>query len=179
MNSAAPVPNTPAWPMRLKTWMPRDSMPSILTSMSSRSSSAAQSWEGKDFQQGLRHYYYFHPQENHRLNLWKKTGQSVNLVESCGHRVRFGGLKPWPESFIMRHYMIMSKAAALRRYCGVAALEQKCEEPAFMGPATVSSRGNSIFPILLSSWSSRILPSWRPHARAMPGAPIWFSATGA
>ena len=76
------------------------------------------SFEGRDFVAEMRHYYYFLPQPYHRLNAWKKPGVPVDLRTHWGHRVEFEGRRVAPVPFILRHYMALSRAHALGKYCG-------------------------------------------------------------
>jgi glycosyltransferase involved in cell wall biosynthesis len=72
-------------------------------------------FEGADFVAEMRHYYYFHPAEGHRINAWKNIGP-VDLVTHSGHRVEFPGRRVYPESFILRHYVALSRVHALAKY---------------------------------------------------------------
>ena len=74
-------------------------------------------WERRDFVAGMRHYYFFKPQPLHRLNAWKNTGAPVDLHTHFGHRAEFEGRRVAPEPFIMRHYIVLSRAHALAKYC--------------------------------------------------------------
>ncbi len=74
-------------------------------------------WERRDFVAGMRHYYFFKPQPLHRLNAWKNTGVYVDLHTHFGHRAEFEGRRIAPEPFIMRHYIALSRAHALAKYC--------------------------------------------------------------
>ena len=74
-------------------------------------------WERRDFVAGMRHYYFFKPQPLHRLNAWKNTGAYVDLHTHFGHRAEFEGRRVAPEPFIMRHYIALSRAHALAKYC--------------------------------------------------------------
>lgn len=69
-----------------------------------------------EFQKTMRWYYPFLPSFPHRLNAWKKQPVPVELAWAGGHRVRFPGLRMYPESFRMRHYLLLSKAHAIRKY---------------------------------------------------------------
>ena len=73
--------------------------------------------EGTDFVAGLRRYYYFRPQPLHRLNAWKHTDLRVDLHTHSGHRVEFEGRRIAPEPFRLRHYIALSRAHALAKYC--------------------------------------------------------------
>ena len=72
-------------------------------------------FEGADFVAEMRHYYYFHPAPDHRINAWKNIGP-VDLVTHSGHRVEFPGRRVYPESFILRHYIALSRVHALAKY---------------------------------------------------------------
>jgi hypothetical protein len=69
-----------------------------------------------NFQETMRWYYPFLPSFPHRLNAWKRQPNRVEIEHSAGHRVRFPGLRMYPESFRMRHYQFLSLAQAIRKY---------------------------------------------------------------
>ena len=69
-----------------------------------------------DFQKTMRWYYPFLPICPHRLNAWKKTDARAELGWSGGHLVRFPGLRMYPESFVMRHYLFLGRAHAQEKY---------------------------------------------------------------
>ena len=69
-----------------------------------------------DFQTTMRRYYPFLPSFPHRLNAWKKQSERVELVWSGGHVVRFPGLRMYPESFKMRHYLFLSVPHAASKF---------------------------------------------------------------
>jgi glycosyltransferase involved in cell wall biosynthesis len=69
-----------------------------------------------NFQQTMRWYYYFARTFPQRLNAWKRQPEKVDLARSGGHRVRFPGLRMYPESFRMRHYIFLSMAHAIRKW---------------------------------------------------------------
>jgi glycosyltransferase involved in cell wall biosynthesis len=68
------------------------------------------------FWRTMRWYYPFLPRFPHRLNAWKRQAKPVGLAPSGGHRVRFPGLRMYPESFKMRHYLFLSVAHAIDKY---------------------------------------------------------------
>jgi glycosyltransferase involved in cell wall biosynthesis len=70
------------------------------------------------FQDTMRHYYAFLPVFPHRLNAWKRQPEPVDLTSWAGHRVLFSGVRMWPESFRMRHYLFLSRAHAAEKYGG-------------------------------------------------------------
>lgn len=69
-----------------------------------------------DFQRTMRWYYPFLPTFPHRLNAWKRQPEGVNLVQSGGHKIRFPGLRMYPESFKMRHYPFLSVPHFISKY---------------------------------------------------------------
>lgn len=71
-----------------------------------------------NFWKTMRWYYPFLPWFPHRLNAWKRQPDGEELVWSAGHRVRFPGLRMYPESFKMRHYLFLSMPHALEKYVG-------------------------------------------------------------
>ena len=77
-----------------------------------------------DFQRTMRWYYPFQPFFPHRLNAWKRQPGPVELAWSGGHRVRFPGLRIYPASFRMRHYLFLSVPHAIRKYV------DRCYDPA-------------------------------------------------
>lgn len=68
--------------------------------------------------QTMRWYYPFEPRWPYRLNAWKRQPGRVVLTESAGHLVEFPGLRRFPQSFPMRHYLYLSQAHAIRKYLG-------------------------------------------------------------
>ncbi len=73
-------------------------------------------FEGKDYLNEMRYYYYFRPNLLHRVNIWKKTGVNVDLASSGGHSVMFENRRIYPENFILRHYILLSKGHAIEKY---------------------------------------------------------------
>jgi glycosyltransferase involved in cell wall biosynthesis len=68
-----------------------------------------------DFQRTLRTYYPLLPEFPHQLTAWKAT-DDVDLAWKGGHRVRFPGLRMYPDSFLMKHYLFLSRAHAVEKY---------------------------------------------------------------
>ncbi len=73
-------------------------------------------FEGRDYVKEMTRYYYFHPRGQHRLNAWKRTGATVDLCGSAGHRVQFAGQRTHPTDFIMRHYIALSWDHLAQKY---------------------------------------------------------------
>lgn len=69
-----------------------------------------------DYEKTMQSYYPFLPSFPHRLNAWKKQPAPVDLASSGGHLVRFPGLRMFPESLPLRHYLFLSVAHAVRKH---------------------------------------------------------------
>ena len=76
-----------------------------------------QSFEGRDYVEEMRYYYYFECDSpaRYRTNAWKKHPE-VDLHTFAGHKVVFPGLKVCPDPFILRHYIVLSRAHAIEKY---------------------------------------------------------------
>ncbi len=72
------------------------------------------------FQETMRWYYPFEPRPRFRLTAWRKQAARVDLATSGGHSVDFPGLRPFPESFPMRHYLFLSRDHAVEKYGRIA-----------------------------------------------------------
>jgi glycosyltransferase involved in cell wall biosynthesis len=68
------------------------------------------------FQQTMRWYYPMLPSFPHRLTAWKRQPRRVDLAGSGGHVVKFPGLKMYPRSFPMRHYLFLSIPHAMEKF---------------------------------------------------------------
>jgi Glycosyl transferase family 2 len=68
-----------------------------------------------DFQRTLRTYYPFAPRPSHQLRAWKATPEA-ELASSGGHQVRFPGMRIYPQSFFMKHYLFLSVPHAIEKY---------------------------------------------------------------
>lgn len=78
--------------------------------------SEVEAFEGKDYLNEMKYYYYFKPKMLHRVNIWKKTDANVDLVSSGGHSVMFENRHIYPKNFILRHYILLSKGHAMEKY---------------------------------------------------------------
>lgn len=73
--------------------------------------------DNPDFRQSLRTYYPFCPTLPHQLKAWKAAAApEPELMSSGGHRVRFKGMRMYPESFPMKHYLFLSVPHATEKY---------------------------------------------------------------
>ena len=69
-----------------------------------------------DYLRTMRWYYPFEPSFPNQLKAWKKQRRRVELARSGGHQVRFRGLRMYPVSFPMRHYLFLSIPHAIEKY---------------------------------------------------------------
>lgn len=68
------------------------------------------------FTETMLSYYPFAPTFPHRLNAWKRQPARVDLASIGGHHVQFAGLRMFPESFPMRHYLFLSVSHFIEKY---------------------------------------------------------------
>jgi hypothetical protein len=69
-----------------------------------------------DFQRTLRTYYSFCPSFPHQLKAWKAADvPRPDLASPGGRRVAFSGLRMYPRSFRMRHYLFLSIPHAVEK----------------------------------------------------------------
>ncbi|MDP3898895.1 MAG: glycosyltransferase family 2 protein [Mesorhizobium sp.] len=79
--------------------------------------SPEENFEGLDYVDLMRSYYYYHPAANRRVNMWKKPrDRPVDLTTSGGHAVDFEGRRIANRSFVLRHYIALSEGHAYRKY---------------------------------------------------------------
>ena len=78
----------------------------------------------------MRWYYPYKTGTPHGLKAWKRppvqtrrglrwpkrSGDKAELAWSGGHRIRFRGMRIYPESFPMRHYLFLSIPHAIEKY---------------------------------------------------------------
>jgi glycosyltransferase involved in cell wall biosynthesis len=76
------------------------------------------SFVGRDYVAEMRYYYFFAPTPRRRITAWKKTGAPISLAASAGHRVAFAGRRLYPEPFILRHYVALSREHLVAKYSG-------------------------------------------------------------
>ena len=73
-------------------------------------------YEGTNFVDAMKFYYFFEPRKLNRINAWKKNELDELFVESGGHVVNFEGIRVFPRSFILRHYIGLSRRQLLGKY---------------------------------------------------------------
>jgi glycosyltransferase involved in cell wall biosynthesis len=74
-----------------------------------------ESFEGDDYVEKMQYYYFFKSKPLHRVNTWKRT-HDFNLVGSGGHCIEFNNKRIFPIDFILRHYIVLSRVHAIRKY---------------------------------------------------------------
>ena len=77
-----------------------------------------ESFVGKDYVAEMSRYYFFEPCQNRRVNAWKKGSVPIDLAGSGGHQVEFEGRRIFPENFVLRHYIALSKDHIIAKYAG-------------------------------------------------------------
>ena len=79
-------------------------------------SSDDERWEGRDYVAGIKQYYFFEPHPLRMIRAWKNMGSPVDLASSGGHNVHFSDRRIHPESFVMRHYITLSREYLIQKY---------------------------------------------------------------
>lgn len=75
-----------------------------------------ENFENMDYVKKMKYYYFFEPGPMRRINAWKNLNIEIDLINSGGHKVNFDGIKIFPENFILRHYIVLSKDHAISKY---------------------------------------------------------------
>jgi glycosyltransferase involved in cell wall biosynthesis len=88
---------------------------------------------GVDYFSAMRRYYHFSPRPLNHVKAWKNLHEPVNLVDSGGHDVEFPGKVVYERNFILRHYIFLSKAHALKKYGERRYSEQEVQERGWHG----------------------------------------------
>jgi len=73
------------------------------------------SFEGSDYVQEMRYYYFFEPYPMRQIKCWKR-GIRLDLISTGGHRASSEVLQVFPEPFIMRHYIALSREHVIEKY---------------------------------------------------------------
>ena len=69
-----------------------------------------------DLRRSLR-YYYFAPGPNRLMRAWRRDS-GLDNINSGGHVLAGEGLRLFPESFVLRHYIVASQQHAIDKYVG-------------------------------------------------------------
>jgi glycosyltransferase involved in cell wall biosynthesis len=73
------------------------------------------SYEGRDFINEMKYYYFFDPSPLHRVIAWKKAPET-DLRTHAGHKVSIPDQKIFPVNFTFKHYVFLSKKHAVAKY---------------------------------------------------------------
>lgn len=103
-------------------------------------------YEGLDYVREMRYYYHFLPKPLHRVNAWKNTGTAVDLVPFGGHRAEFEGRRIFPENFILRHYIGLSKEQLIQKYTGRTYSREEVEKRRWHGKRAFFKAEDLILP---------------------------------
>lgn len=68
-----------------------------------------------NYQKVFLNYYYFSPQKQRLMRAWNRL-LSCSNIESGGHKLSGTGINLSPESFILRHYIVLSHEHAVKKY---------------------------------------------------------------
>ena len=72
---------------------------------------------GRDYEKEMKYYYYHSSEPFSQIKLWRKIkGVNADFGISGGHRVHFEGIKIYPNPFILKHYIFLSKEHAIQKY---------------------------------------------------------------
>lgn len=69
-----------------------------------------------DLRQSSR-YYYFAPRPNRLMRAWRRDA-GLDNIHSGGHILAGDGLRLFPETFVLRHYIVASQQQAIEKYVG-------------------------------------------------------------
>lgn len=104
-------------------------------------------FEGTDYVKEMQYYYFFEPFPNRRINAWKKLDVDVDIVSSGGHMAKFDGRKLYPENFILRHYIMLSREHAIWKYYTSRVFsKQEIKERGWHGKRATFSPDKVVFP---------------------------------
>ena len=63
----------------------------------------------------FRHYYYFRPSHPRLMRLWRRDAGFSNLAAG-GHRLQGADVRCFPQDQLLKHYIVLSRQAALKKY---------------------------------------------------------------
>jgi glycosyltransferase involved in cell wall biosynthesis len=78
-------------------------------------------WPGEDFTAGgsytrrMLTYYFFEPRPHRLMRAWRRD---LRPAMETGHRLFSSQLKLYPHNFVLRHYVALSRAHAIKKYVG-------------------------------------------------------------
>jgi len=69
------------------------------------------------YQKRILTYYFFAPGKSRLMRAWSRSSNLQN-IESGGHKLSGAEINVAPESFILKHYLVMSYEHAIKKYVG-------------------------------------------------------------
>lgn len=78
----------------------------------------AEDFAGRDYVAEMEWYYFFQPRKHQRLNAFRRQTRALDLMRGAGHEVHFPGRRVWAEACALRHYLFLSRAHGVEKYCG-------------------------------------------------------------
>ena len=78
----------------------------------------AENFEGSDFVQTMRHYYYFSPPRRTLHRIFRRSYATEHWLKSGGHALHVSADKVSPEKLRLRHYIGLSLNHLRRQYLG-------------------------------------------------------------
>ena len=73
-------------------------------------------FEGTDYVDKMRYYYFFEPTPLRLVRAWKHRGEAIDLASAGGHSINLNNRKIYPKNFILRHYIVLSRVQAIAKY---------------------------------------------------------------
>jgi glycosyltransferase involved in cell wall biosynthesis len=70
-----------------------------------------------DCKRDMLDYYFFAPRENRLMRAWHRES-AFNNISSGGHLLAGDDLRLAQESFVLRHYIVLSQQQAIEKYAG-------------------------------------------------------------
>lgn len=74
-----------------------------------------ENFEGTPYRDLMKRYYFFEPRPKRLVRAWRKDSGFDNF-QAGGHELRGNSLRLFPEHFILRHYIVLSRQHAARKY---------------------------------------------------------------
>jgi hypothetical protein len=123
-------------------------------------------YENTDFVREMRYYYFYKTGLLRQVKAWKNLKRRIDLTSWAGHQVLFRGRKIFPEKFIYRHYMTLSKNHAIKKYGEMVYSKYEVEKLRWHIGRTGFRKDNVVFP-QKKDMCSIDTPGWdRTHPQA-------------
>jgi glycosyltransferase involved in cell wall biosynthesis len=76
-----------------------------------------ESFEGRPYRELMRRYYFFAPRPHRLHRAWRARSGLTNIAGG-GHHLSSGKVQLFPENFILRHYITLSRSQVVSKYAG-------------------------------------------------------------